>query len=63
VEIASGINPGDKVVITGQSELKDGMKVKIAEKRKPSESKNSRESSSAQKKNTGVSSKSGKGVE
>ena len=63
VEIASGINPGDKVVITGQSELKDGMKVKIAEKRKPSESKNSRESSSAQKKETGVSSKSGKGVE
>ena len=34
VEIEAGISPGDKVVITGQSELKEGMKVKIAEQKR-----------------------------
>ena len=38
VEITNGISPGDKVVITGQSELKNGMKVNIAEKGKPGKS-------------------------
>jgi len=62
VEIKAGISPGDKVVITGQSELKEGMKVKIAEKRKPSGSKNARGSSSEQNKQIGISSKSEKVV-
>jgi len=48
VEIKAGISPGDKVVITGQSELKEGMKVKIAEKRKPGGSNASRAGTSAQ---------------
>lgn len=38
VEITNGISPGDKVVITGQSELKNGMKVNIAEQGKPGKS-------------------------
>ena len=63
VEIKAGISPGDKVVITGQSELKDGMKVKIAEKRKPSGSNASRAGTSAQKKEVGTPGKSGEEVE
>ncbi len=52
VEIKNGIVSGDKVVITGQSELKDGMQVKITENQELDK-----------KKGNLVSGKIGKGIE